>query len=567
VKYLTKVACGDIRYDGALNGLGEPTAGNPSGQLYIGSTALTVDWYRRALGQGVIAFGGNENNKTGLSATHFLEMANSIALSSSAVFDGEEGSPVDNEGPIVTSALAEGSLVNGTASLTFDVSDPLGVKTVGFYIDGNFYADAQPSNPVLNWTTTAYSDGEHTVKVVATDVLDNPTEREFTFTVANAGPGLTFTSPSLVNSTSYTATGTFSAVIADIERIVVDGVEATINRDEGTWVADIEIVPGVNSVPAEIVDTLGNRSAEEQTVSVDLIYPNLNVWDTQATFTNYDGLLNRCEYGELTEDSAQLRPVCLNAEKISLDGLPVSGSLDGDGYLLLGADIEDPQGVGVFSNTADLTVEYKYEVDGDLVQDWLPVARPNPGFRLVYVPIVTEYLGEDFYQVDRDVTHTVTLRVSDQAGNTRQKPYRFRLDVLTPAFELSQNIVNESLFEKEFSQRTTINGSNLVVEYTYDNASSLPYIIQVDPSNNSRVVQAYESAIRRNRARVVTSEEWRYRTRPLLNDDLSEWALTNAFYVYNGGAYTEFRVPDPQYGEYQWYDQEVVNPPQPAGWQ
>ncbi|MDX1696016.1 MAG: Ig-like domain-containing protein, partial [Ketobacteraceae bacterium] len=314
VKYLTKVGCGDIRHDGALNGLGAPTAGNPSGQLYIGSTALTVDWYRRALGQGIIAFGSNENNKTGLDASHFLEMANTIALSSSAVFDGAEGSPVDNEGPIVTSILAEGSLVNGTASLTFEVSDPLGVKTVGFYIDDNFYADAQPGNPVLNWTTTAYSDGEHTVKVVATDVLDNPTEREFTFTVANTGPGLTITSPTLVNSTDYMATGTFSAVMADVVSVKVNGVEATINRENSTWSANLTLSGGSNDVQALIYDELDNSRAVDTVVRVDLFAPSITSWDTLAKLTNYDGLLNTCETVFLNAENSDNRPICLNAE-------------------------------------------------------------------------------------------------------------------------------------------------------------------------------------------------------------------------------------------------------------
>ena len=581
VKYLTKVACSDIRHDGALNGLGAPTAGNPSGQLYVGSTALNVDWYRRALGQGVIAFGSNENNKTGLTPAQFLEMANTIALSSSAVFDGQEGTPVDNEGPIVTSTLAEGSLVNGTASLSFEVSDPLGVKTVGFYIDDNFYADAQPGNPVLNWTTNAYSDGEHTVKVVATDVLDNPTEREFTFTVANEGPSITFTSPALVNSTSYTAFGTYTAVISDVDRIVVNGVNAVVNREEGTWSANLALTGGENEVEVQIFDGLDNSNSIGAVVSVDLFAPSINSWESLAKLTNYDGLLNTCETVFLNAENSGDRPICLNAEKISLDGNPVRTSLHNDGYLILGMEFGDPQGAyGVFSDNENIRLTYQVWLNDELLVDWADVPRPDLTRSIAVLPVTKEYFGESFYQVSRNDDFRVILKATDEAGGNNELIYDFQLDVLTPAFELASGISNPDLFTVPFTSRTVLNGATVNVEYSWFNAS-LPYMIQVQPGEDHQLTQTYQGAQRRNFARDVGDEQWQVRVcdyyfkmsttmaRTCASGDggWSDYQIASSLRWYNDGRFETIR-PESRVSvsAYREVASDTVTPKQPSGW-
>lgn len=572
-KYLTKVACEDLRFNGELDGLSAPTPGNPSGQLYIGSTALNIDLYRRALGQGVIAFGENENNKTGLVASDFLELANGIAISSSAVFGGVEGTPVDNEGPIVTSTIAAGSLLNGTAEVPFEVSDPLGVKTVSFYIDDALYAEGQPANPTLNWITTAYSDGEHIVRVVATDVLDNETSEEFTFTVANAGPSLTFTSSVLVNATAYTATGAYSAVIAGVDRIEVNGVEAILNEDEGTWSANISLDGGVNEIEAIIYDELNNTSTEEISVRVDLFAPQIQSRDTLATLTNYDGLLNTCESVLLNNDTANSRPICLNAEKASLSGQPITYTLYNDGYLVLGVDFIDPQGThGVFSDVEDITLEYQVQLNGQVLVDWALVPRPDSARSYAHLPVTTEYFGEDFYQVSREDDFTVIFRATDAASSSASLAYEFQLDVLTPPFELATTVANTGVFSTAFASRTVLNGAQVNVEYSWFNAS-LPYMIKVDSSESHNVNQTYESAQRVNSARFIGNDAWSGRFAGI---DSGGCASCTASWESPGGWVDVDSVVSggntlrpstrTSVGSYQRYDTAVVTPPSPGEW-
>lgn len=508
-KWLSNVSCADLKADGLLNGQGEITNGNPTGQLYIGSTSLSYDFYRTAIARGILTFANNENNKTGLSAAQLLETANGVSQSDLSIFGNTEGQPVDTQGPVITSLIAENTLFAGTVEISFQVEDPIGLEgsEVSFYLDGSLVATAQPSDPVLRLNTALFSDGEHTIRVVAADTLGNPSEATFSYRFINSGAGIAFTSPSLVNSTSYLATGTFVDNGAGVDRIEVNGVEASVDRDNGTWEANISLIGGQNLVQAVIFDELGNDSDAELVIAVDLISPTFNVWNMPATFTNFDGLLNRCESGELDDLAGINRPVCLNAEKVTLDGAEVNHTLASDGYVLIGADIGDPQGAGVFSDISDLTVEYRYTVEEAVLVDWSPISRPNVDLRLVYLPFTTEFLGPNFYQTDIDTVHKVELRVTDLAGNAVSRSYEIKLDVLTPplAFETS---MNSSIFGEEFETRTALVGKDVVVSYNYDNQSNIDYVLNFGIDDEHLIANTFQSAIRTNQVRLRTIRTW-----------------------------------------------------------
>ena len=552
-KYLANVACSDLKSDGLLDGIGEITNANPTGQLYIGSTPLSYDFYRTAIGRGVLTFASNENNRTGLNPSQLLDTANAVSQSNLAIFGNTEGQPVDTDGPVITNLVAENTLLAGTVDIGFQVEDPIGLggSEVSFYLDGALVSTAQSSDPTLRLNTSLFADGEHTVKVTAQDALGNPSEKEFTYQFINTGAGVAITSPTLVNSTNYTASGTFVDSGAGIDRIEVNGVAATVDTEAGTWEANISLLSGENLVQVAIFDSLGNESEDELVVAVDLIKPTLNVWSTSATFTNYDGLWNQCELGDLTHNSAENRPVCLNAESVSLQGKQVSSGLVNENYLLLGGDIADAQGAGVFSDIENLVVEYSYQVENQVIVDWTVVNRADPDFRLVYVPIVTEYLGDNFFQTDRDALHQVTMRVTDEAGNSSTQEYTFRLDVLIPAFELSAGLLNPEIFDTEFNLRSTLNGAVVSVEYLFL-GSSLPQMIKVNPGGNSVVTQSYEGAQRRNLVRQVPTRVW-----TTSNFFTIEY---NGLYKWNGGNMTYVTPPQPTIPDYQEVQTDTIEP-------
>ncbi|MEJ2743420.1 MAG: hypothetical protein P8176_13320, partial [Gammaproteobacteria bacterium] len=90
------VACQDIRHDGLLNGI------NENGQMALGSTLLSADFYR-SVGGKILKFAASERNITNIKPDDLLTMANLIAISSDEVFSGLPGRPVDIDGPVITS--------------------------------------------------------------------------------------------------------------------------------------------------------------------------------------------------------------------------------------------------------------------------------------------------------------------------------------------------------------------------------------------------------------------------------------------------------------------------------
>ncbi len=515
VKYFTNLGCKDILSDGALNGIGEATTSNPSGQLYLGNTALDTETYRRLLAQSVIGFGSHENNKTGLNSDALLSMANSISKSASNLFGGTEGEPVDNEAPTIAASLAEGTLLADSVDIQFDIQDPLGVNTVDFYLDGELFAAGQVDNPVMKINTALYADGDHELSVIASDVLGNTSAlTSFTYRFINTGAAVAFNSPTLVSSTAYTATGTFVDNGAGIDRIEVNGVDAIILAEEGAWSVDITLDGGQSTVTAIIYDSLGNSAQADFVVNVDLFDPVITYDNIPASFTNYDGDFGLCEDLDINEGLTPSRPICLNAERVSLNGLPVRRSLTNDDYIVLAADFYDPQGQGTFSDAIDITVEYQILLNGEITRDWSALPRSIDQFgdlitNKAYLPVTTEYFGDNFYQTSWTDVFRVNMRVTDKTGRTDSIEFEFTLDVLPPNVAINTNI-NDTLFTTtSFENRGLLSGVDTEIAYTFNNDSSLPYLFSLNYGSNHGVTQQYKSAVRENLAYVTKNVEWK----------------------------------------------------------
>ena len=554
VKYFTNLGCKDILNDGILDGISEGSQGNPSGQLYLGNTPITTETYRKLLALSVIEFGSHKNNRTGLDTDNLLEMANGISKSASSLFGGIEGEPVDSAPPTITINVAQNTLFAGSVEIELDVQDPLGVDTIDVYLDGVFFTQVQADNQVLQINTASFADGDHDVVIIATDILGNtsaPLEeaQTFTFQFINTGPGVSLSSPTLINSTSYAATGSFVLNGADVRAILVNGIEATINTENATFEAIVEVNGGVNEVQAVITDSLGNSTETTHLVKVDLIPPTLSIWDTNVTFTLYDGHLNRCEYGYLGRNNGANRPVCLSTENTSLNGLPVSWDLSNDGYIMVGAEIVDLQGDGIFSDIRNIKAEYRYKKGDVEFTEWAIVQRENPDDRVVVVPFATEFLGDDFYQVDRDTVHTIEIKITDEAGNAVYETYRVRLDVLTPALKVSTIEKSAALFAASFANRQALNLQTYEVEYAYNNYSSIPYLITVSPQNGHSASQSFEGSIRKNQVYEVADglfESWE--VIPQTYESIIEtrqageykrnWPSVQTLFRYNDGAFS-----------------------------
>lgn len=573
-------ACSDISHDGLLNGV------NENGQMALGSYLVTADFYR-SIGASILQFAQSAKNVTGLTTDDLFTMANQISISSDEVFGGIAGQPVDIDGPTISSQLAPNSLINGSVSIDFTVEDALRVQEVVFYIDDNLYATAQPNTPTLNWNTTVFTDGEHTVRVVATDVLGNESQEFYVYQVVNSGAAVEITSPTLVNTLSYSVTGTFLSGVAEVSSVVVNGEAAELDQAQGTWQVDIDLEGGVNLVEAVITDSLGNSNSDSVNVSVDLFKPLITNDSTIATVTNFNGQLNTCDTITLSNETSNNRPICLNAEKVSLDGRAINSNLynSGEGYIVLGIDFNDPAGIhGVFTNVSDLVIQYQVELNGQITVDWSEAPRQDLQSDELLLPVTTEYFGDSFYQVTTEDEFRVSFKVIDQSGNESVFIFEFKLDVITPQINLTRTVENEEIFSIPFANRGMINSNTVFIRYE-STPSSIPYLISIDSSSNHRIEHEYESSIRENRYRVVTDEHWRTRscTDCYLNEgrqnysdivqhdehNFTDWQEVDGFnHVLSSGYNTAWQSkPGPIYGAYQPVNQDTVSAPSPSTWQ
>lgn len=508
--YATQILCQDIAADGIFNGLGYVNNGNSIGQLSLGSVPLDADTFRSNIAQHILSIISSDRNQTTLGIDDFILYANEVASSTDGIFGGAPATAVDQEGPVSTAVLAPDSYIKGIVDLDFDVTDPIGIQSVQFEVNGLLNSNAQIEQPILSINTTNYTDGVITITVVATDVLNNESRTDFQYVVDNSSPTVALTSPTLVNNRSYTAMGTYQAEGSPIASITVNGVNAAIDTTLNTWTADISLLSGENIVVVQITDTVGNSNSVEADIGVDLIFPTISPNETLVRFTTYQGQLNLCTSGQLTATSGIDNPVCLSTDNISLNGVALDGGLQNLGYILLGFSPTDPQGAGIFTDQDNLLVEYKYELNGTEIIPWSIAPRTVGGSNLFYYfPMVTEYLGNNWYQTTTEDIHKITIRATDEAGNSSDMVYQLRFDILVPEIITNTSITNEAIFtEPTFASRSAIDGQTVNIEYVLENPSNTSYYIYIDDDNNHAVTHDVESGIRENRARVMVSESW-----------------------------------------------------------
>lgn len=565
--YFTQVVCSDIRFDGLMNGISAPTAGNPTGQLYIGKVALTPDHYRTMIAQNILEVADNtEINKAGIKPKELLAFANNISLNRNVIFDAFPARAVDIEGPTITPSLANDSLVSAETTIAISAVDSLGVSSVAFYLDGNFLQNGVVDDLKATIITQNFSEGRHILKIVATDTLDNESVYELPLVFVNSGANLSITSPTLTKSATYVASGSYEGGVANVKRIVIQDVEATLDTVNKTWAATITLNPGVNNVIGTIYDQFDNTATASASIKVDLIYPTVFAERTVARFTTYEGQYNLCNHGDLNDTSAESLPVCLDASKTKLNGAPITGVMTNDEFVVLAISFSDPFGSGVFTDIKDLKVEYKYERESGLVVDWALAPRQTQvgrnGVELtngVYLPLVTEYLGANFFLTGNQEMHMVTFRVTDIAGNSTSRIFKFKLDVLTPSLQVSSAYIkNENIFTGDFGLRGGLNGANSEIAYDITNSTHAPYLVRFDAPVQHTLLHTWEVAQRFNTARVNTQEEWQGRL-----PSKTTWApVTSVFNKTLNATVT----PPKTLGSFASISSDIMQPPATTVW-
>lgn len=487
-----EIGCQDLRADGVFNGEGFIDSNDTIGDLAIGATAVRARLFRTVLSQQTLAFVHSDRNETGLNIEAVLSFANALSTSADAIFNGLPAEPVDADGPSVTAGLAAGSFIAETTTLPFSITDPVGVRTVAFFID-------------------------------------------------NSGPSVNVTSPLLSGTTSYIASGTFLTPGSSIASITVNGVSATLNTTDQTWEAAVSLIGGPNTLEVVANDRLGNSTERQVMIGVDLVPPAIETNSYVAPFTLFDGQFGRCDLRTFDQTTPSNRPLCLRIDRTSLDGASINRNLITLEYLLLDFDVSDPTAAGVSTAFSNLVVEYRYERNGTEQQSWPPVMTGVGETSEAYLlPLTTEYLGEAWARSGTTDEHLITIRVTDEAGNTSELPYTVMFDLLVPNTPVVATDSTADVFCVGFAQRQTIDGSTVRYVLTLTNTTRSPFYLDVSGSYNHAVSHTHETAIRRNRARQVIEEQWRMRT--YLNRN-SDWALVSGAQFYGSAWSNVFPAP------------------------
>lgn len=158
---------------------------------------------------------------------------------------------VANKGTVIGNVKpADGAFVRGTFTMSVDVVDPVGVRSVVFTDDaGNSVEASDPQNPSAEMNTqvsgNALSDGRHVFTATATNNVGSELAKTVNYTVDNTAPQVTLNGVAAGTFLKGTVRVTGSAADANLDRaqLLIDGSIRT------------EFTSGFNSLAAQVDTT------------------------------------------------------------------------------------------------------------------------------------------------------------------------------------------------------------------------------------------------------------------------------------------------------------------------
>src|SRR5690606_10037693 len=194
---------------------------------------------------------------------------------------------IDTLAPTVAvNSPAAGSVVTGPITIEASVSDAGGVAQVQFLLDGVLLGTRAAAPYSQSWNNASAPEGEHTLRVVATDVAGRTTAVERTVTLTRAvvlpdteGPALTAISHAgvaLLDGAQFSRTTVLSLQASDrsgVARIewLLDGALLATASGSGAYTASLDfsqINNGAHVLSVRATDSLGNLSRQDFQVQV-----------------------------------------------------------------------------------------------------------------------------------------------------------------------------------------------------------------------------------------------------------------------------------------------------------
>lgn len=585
VFYLSDLMHRDILADGVLDGMGFAYDGTTVAQLAMGTVFLNSNLYTTELGRTVIRAVRAESTADGQIPNELVGRVTSLATNTNPIIGATSRDALDLVGPSVSiEGYTEGEYRNGILLYTVRISDLVGVKEYSFDLDGNAFepvVSTGENSVQVRIDTQAYPDGGHTLGVRAVDTMENVTYQTFEVNFDNSGPLAEVTSPLLVNTTNYTLSGVIHDNGGGVAEVQVNGALASIR--EGAFTAPLSLADGANTIQLLTTDTLGNSNETTVSVSVDLLPPVVNVDYSDAKYIKNGITYSDSLSFSVTQSNPD--PLYMLTNNTVLAGTPVTESALTERQIpFVKIALHDDVGSAVFSPAADMQLSMDYQIGNRVVFENKPI---NPALvdaqKLFLLPLVTEYLTQEWYSAAMTDLHKITLRAVDQAGNETTNLLKFKVAFVVPPAVIAgvNDAFADTYFSIPFANRGTLNNTSVkIAEYTIDNTEGMDFLMSLSDPGNNELLHRYEDNLRVNRVRLVTYEYWEQR---FINfDDLWSFDAPNCFanptvtriknlsrvYKYIGtNQWKPLVKPGPIYGEpLEYYSDALPGNPTPSPW-
>jgi len=561
----------DILADGKLDGKGMTEQGDPV-DLGIGIVALNENSLRVTLAQHILAIINSEINKTTMTIDDVLPSAQRLADSSHILFGDNPPAASSDTIPALFTIEPDININSnvfsfGTLYFSVNISGPLDAVAVEFDIDGaviDTVVDAK--NPIMEIDVSQYTDGDHTIGVRATDILGVELYQQFSINFTNISPLINVTSPSLTNQDNFTASGTFDDSTTAITSILVQEQSATLLAG-GSWTAPTVLDIGPNILTIMIEDDAGILYQTQTRIDLDKTLPAIDTstGHSLAKFSLGNGLTEVLPLA----NSNLLTPLFQESDKLELNGtVTTRGALDIAGIPYFAFKALDPDQEGVFTAPESMRARFAYKKNDQEFTPWRDMTLVGQEFLL---PLASETLDPAWHQTIFSDEHFIQVEVIDQAGNTTETMFSFKIDIHAPAFSIeTMRALNTELFATTpFANRVNLHNLEFAsTAYTFNNAAQAMYLGLIDQVTHN-AEQDVDELIREHDARIKSEIQWRV---GLINAPLREcpelntWQTVSQIYNYTANGWSLEKVPTPVFDDPVSVDSDTPTPPTPSDW-
>ena len=451
---------------------------------------------------------------------------------------------LDESAPIMS--IDSDSVTNLSSFELFGEYVSNGVGVTEIYIDGELANLIDGSQWAKSVTLV---EGNNSFNIEIFDEAGNKTDLQTNVLLDETTPQIDISSPKLVKDSVNLLQGTYQETGSGLKELSVNGNKVT-DFENNTWSKYVELESGLNKLTILAIDKAGNQIEIAEEFVLDDEKPSIAYINAaNAKFSNYDGTAYEKPL-ELINDEA----LYIESNQLSLKGmLPSRENLANARmpYYLL--EIKDPINNGYGTSYDELKVEYRYFINDDEIVPWQIKTLEQSGSGLI-LPLVTEVLGNAWYQVNQDDTHRIQVKVTDLAGNTTEEEINFTAQFYSPEISLNIDDSASQFANVSFETRDELVGRELVsVDYSFINPSDLPIKIRVSDDALSSMTHVYNEVKRVHKVERIAKEVWRRAS--VSNIDASDplvcpqhtgddyWILVGELWNYNGIGWEKI-VPD-----------------------